>query len=59
MSSLAAFEELISLSLNDGSILDAKEIHKLKVLYLQVMADVRNVERKMKVQTEKIVKKLF
>ena len=56
---LAAFEELISISLNDGSIIDAKEFHKLQTLYLQVMADVRNVERRMKVQTEKILKKLF
>ena len=43
---------LISLSLNDDSIIDAKEFHKLQSLYLQVMADVRNVDRKMKVQTE-------
>ena len=51
-SSLATFEALISLSLNDGSVIDAKEFHKLQALYLQVMADVRNVDRKIKVQTE-------
>ena len=32
--------------------IDAKEFHKLETLYLQVMADVSNVDRKMKVQTE-------
>ena len=51
-SSLATLEALISLSLNNDSIIDAKEFHKLQTLYLQVMADVRNVDRKMKVQTE-------
>ena len=51
-SSLATFEVLLSLSLNDGSIIDAKEFHKLQALYLQVMADVRNVDRTMKVQKE-------
>ena len=51
-SSLATFEALISLSLNDDSVIDAKDFHKLQTLYLQVMADVRNVDRKMKVQTE-------
>ena len=51
-SSLATFEALISLSLNDDSIIDAKEFHKLQTLYLQVMAGVRNVDRRMKVQTE-------
>ena len=29
-----------------------KEFHKLQTLYLQVMTDVRNVDRKMKAQTE-------
>ena len=48
MSSLATFEALISLSLNDDSVIDAKEFHKLQALYLQVIADVRNVDRKMK-----------
>ena len=51
-SSLATFEVVISLSLNDNSIIGAKEFHKLQAVYLQVMADVRNVDRKMKVQTE-------
>ena len=49
---LATFEVLISPSLNDDSIIDAKEFHKLQTMYLQVMADVRNVDRKMKAQTE-------
>ena len=43
---------MISLSLNDDSVIDAKEFHKLQILYLQVMADVRNTDRKMKVQTK-------
>ena len=47
---------LISLSLNDNSVIDAKEFHKLQTLYFQVMVDVRNVARKMKVPTEKILK---
>ena len=51
-SSLATFEVLISLSLNDDSIIDAEEFHRLQAMYLQVMADVRNVDRKMKVQAE-------
>ena len=50
--SLATFETLISLSIDDGSVIDAKEFHKLKTLYLQLMTHVRNVDRKMKVQTE-------
>ena len=50
--SLATFETLISLSLDDGSIIDAKEFHKLQTLYLQLMTHVRNIDRKMKVQTE-------
>ena len=33
-SSLATFEVLISLSLNDDSIIDAKGIHKLRTFYL-------------------------
>ena len=32
MSSLAVFEVLISLSLNDDSVIDAKEFHKLQTL---------------------------
>ena len=51
--SLATFETLISLSLDDGNVIDAKELHKLQTLYLQLMTHVRNVDRKMKVQTEK------
>ena len=50
--SLATLETLISLSLDDGNIIDAKEFHKLQTLYLQLMTYVRNVDRKMKVQTE-------
>ena len=49
-SSLATFEALISLSLSDDSVIDAKELHKLQALYLQVMAGVRNVDKKIKVQ---------
>ena len=52
MISLATFEVLISLSLDDGAITDAKEFHKLQTLYLQLMTYVRNIEGKMKVQTE-------
>ena len=50
--SLATFEVLISLSIDDGSVIDAKEFHKLQTLYLQLMSHVRNIDRKMKVQTE-------
>ena len=50
--SLATFETLISLSIDDDSVIDAKEFHKLQMLYLQLMTHVRNVDRKMKVQTE-------
>ena len=50
--SLATFEVLISLSINDGTVIDAKEFHKLQTLYLQLMTHVRNIDRKMKVQTE-------
>ena len=50
--SLATFETLISLSIDDGSVIDAKEFHKLQTLYLQLMTHVRNIDRKMKVQTE-------
>ena len=51
-SSLATFEVLISLSIDDDSVIDAKEFHKLQTLYLQLMTEVRNIDRKMKVQTE-------
>ena len=50
--SLATFETLISRSLDDGNVIDAKEFHKLQTLYLQLMTRIRNVDRKMKVQTE-------
>ena len=50
--SLATFEVLISLSIDNGSIINAKEFHKLQTLYLQLMAHVRNIDRKMKVETE-------
>ena len=46
---MATFEVLISLSIDDGTVIDAKEFHKL---YLQLMAHVRNIDRKMTVQTE-------
>ena len=48
-SSLATFETLISLSINDGTIIDAKEFHKLQTLYLQLMTHVRNIDWKIKV----------
>ena len=51
-SSLATFEVLISLSLDDGTATDAKEFHRLQTWYLQLMACVRNIDKKMKVQTE-------
>ena len=50
--SLTTFETLISLSIDDDSVIDAKEFHKLHTLYLQLMTHVRNIDRKMKVQTE-------
>ena len=50
--SLATFEVLISLSIDDGSVIEAKEFHKLQTLYLQLMSHVRNIDRKMKVETE-------
>ena len=50
--SLATFETLISLSIDDDSVIDAKEFHKLQTLYLQLMTEVRNMDRKMKVETE-------
>ena len=51
-SSLATYETLISLSIDDGSVIDAKEFHKLQMLYFQLMAHVRNIDRKMKVEAE-------
>ena len=50
--SLATFETLISLSIDGDSVIDAKEFHKLQTLYLQLMTHVRNIDRKIKVQTE-------
>ena len=50
--SSATFETLISLSIDDDSVIDAKEFHKLQTLYLQLMAHIGNIDRKMKVQTE-------
>ena len=58
-SSLATFEVLISLSIDDGTVIDAKEFHKLQTLYLQLMAHIRNMDRKMKVQTEENFQKTF
>ena len=52
MTSLAIFETLISLSTDDDSVIDSKEFYKLQTLYLQLMTHFRNVDRKMKVQTE-------
>ena len=48
----STFETLISLSIDNDSVIDAKEFHKLLTLYLQLMAHIRNIDRKMKVQTE-------
>ena len=55
--SLATFETLISLSIDDDSVIDAKEFHKWQTLYHQLMAHVRNIDRKMKVQTEESFQK--
>ena len=57
--SLVTFETLISLSIDDGSVIDAKEFHKLQTLYLQLMTHVRNIDRKMKVQTEENFQKII
>ena len=56
-SSLATFEVLISLSVDDGTVIDAKEFHKLQTLYLQLMTYVRNIDGRMKVQTEQSFQK--
>ena len=50
--SLATFEDLISLSLDDGTVIHVKEFHKLQTLYLQLMKHIRNIDQKIKVQTE-------
>ena len=42
--SLAAFETLISLSIDDGTVIDAKEFHKLQTLYLQLMTHIRDID---------------
>ena len=47
--SLATFETLISLSIDDDSVIDAKEFHKLQTLYPQLMTHIRHIDRKMKV----------
>ena len=52
MTSLATSETLISLSIDDGTVIDAKEFNKLQTLYLQLMTHVRNIDQKIKVQTE-------
>ena len=49
---IKTFEVLISLSVNDNSVIDAKEFHKLQTLYLQLITYVRNINQKMKFQTE-------
>ena len=56
-SSLATFEDLIGLSLDNSTVIDAKEFHKLQTLYLQLITYVRNINRKMKVQTEESFQK--
>ena len=56
-SSLATFEVLISLSLDDGTVINAKEFYKLQTLYLQLMTHIRNIDKKMKVQTEESFQK--
>ena len=56
-SSLATSEVLISLSTDDDTVIDAKEFHKLQMLYLQLMTYVRNIDRKMKVQMEESFQK--
>ena len=56
-SSLANFEVLISLSINDGTVIDAKIFHKLQTLYLQLMMFIRNIDCKMKVQMEESFQK--
>ena len=57
--SLATFETLISLCIDDGTVIDAKEFHKLQTLYFQLMTHVRNIDWKMKVQTEETFKRLL
>ena len=53
---LATFEVSISLSIDIDidiyTVIDAKEFRKLQTLYLQLMTYVRNIDQKMKVETE-------
>ena len=56
-SSLATFEVLISLSIDDGTVIDAKGFNKLQTLCLQLMTYVRNIDGKMKVQKEESFQK--
>ena len=56
--SLATLETLISLSIDDDSVINAKEFHKLQTFYLQLMTHVRNVDWKMKVKQRKTFKRL-
>ena len=58
MSSLATFEVLISLSLDDDVIIDAKEFHKLQTLHFELITNIRNIDRKIKIQTEEKFQKL-
>ena len=58
-SSLATFEVLISLSIDDSTVINAKEFHKLQTLYLQLMTHVRNIDRKMKVEAEQNFQKII
>ena len=37
--------------------IDAKEFHKLQTLYLQLMTHVRNIDRKVQVETEESFQK--
>ena len=57
-SCLATFEVLISLSVDDGTVIDAKEFHKLQTFCLQLITFVRNKHRKMKFKQKKAFKKL-
>ena len=43
--SLATFETLITLSIDDGSVIDAEEFHKLQTLYLQLMDEIVTLKK--------------
>ena len=58
-SSLATFEVLISLSLDDGTVTDAKEFHKLQTLYLQLMTYVRNIDKKNEISNRRKLSKNY